>query len=79
MKTRKKIGIPKATTHRVLKVMDLLQIINQHWDDATNKRSGPRKYKYRIGFIPKRDKCRAMLSTRQVTYVEVTLQQRRSK
>ena len=37
MKTRKKIGIPKATTHRASKVMDLMQIINQHWDDATNQ------------------------------------------
>ena len=54
MKTQKKIGIPKATTHRASKVMDLMQIINQHWDDATNSRSGPRKYKYRIGFIPKK-------------------------
>ena len=79
MKTRKKIGITKATTHRASKVMDLMQIINQHWDDATNSRSDPRKYNYRIGFIPKMDKCRAMLSTRQVTYVEVTLQRRQSK
>ena len=37
MKTRKKIGIPKATTYQASKVMDLMQIINQHWDGATNQ------------------------------------------